>query len=100
MIQKHLLAVIIAVAAVAPVTAMNMAPSTLASSNGEPLAPGQFGEGSENKNPSNDFPPPGNPNQDDERTSSNPGQCQGYYTDPSTFGMDKKEAHENCHGKD
>ena len=99
MYQKHILAVIIALAALASVAAMNMAPNTLASSNGEHLAPGQFGEGNENKNPSNDFPPTGNPDQDDDRRFSNPGQCQDFLTGPA-FEADKEVAHDICHGKD
>ena len=99
MYQKNLLAAILVVVALASITAMKTVPFTFASSNGEPLAPGQFGEGSVNKNPSNDFPPPGNPDQDDDRGRSNPGQCQGYYNDPQNFEIDKKVAHEICHGK-
>ena len=72
----------IAVAALAPVTALNMAPSTFSPSNGESLAPGQFGELSLNKNPSSDFPSPGNPDQDDELRFSNPGKCQNFLTCP------------------
>jgi hypothetical protein len=99
MYQKNLVAVILAVAALASITAINMAPSIFAFSNGEPLAPGQFGEGSLNKNPSNDFPSPGNPDQDDYRRFSNPGQCQSFLTGPA-FEADKDVAHEMCHGDD
>ena len=64
MIQKNLLVVMMAVTTLASITAMNMVFSVFASNNAEPLAPGQ---GEIHSNPSDNQPPPGNPEQDDDR---------------------------------
>jgi hypothetical protein len=101
MYQKNLVAVILAVAALASVTTMNMVPSIYATSNGEARAPGQ-GEDSEggtfHNNPSNNQPPPGNPDPCCSDNVANPGQCQKFLNGPA-FDIEKEQAHNECHAK-
>ena len=96
MVQKTVLGLIIAVAALATsLITMNMGTGAFAS-EGQGLAPGQ-GQTSEgdsfHNNPSNNQPPPGN---NGEESLGNPGQCQKFLNGPA-FDIDKDQAHEECH---
>lgn len=92
MVRKMVLGLIIAVTAlVTSLITTNIGTGAFAS-NGQDLAPGQ---GSLHNNPSNNQPPPGNPDQDDDRERSNPGQCQKFLQGPA-FDADKDAAHDFC----
>ena len=95
MYQKYLLAVFVALATLASVTAMNMVPSAFASNNGESEAPGQGHDsegGRAHQNPSDNQPPPG---QDED---GNPGQSQKFLNGPA-FDIEKEQAHDESHVK-